>query len=300
MHGKIGVESEPGKGCTFWLEIPWRYETPTRVDTSQLSSAHPLRIYETNQSNIKILEKYCRGLEWPYATYAQQDELIKQLKQDVAQGLVPVVLLSELTCSEHCGQLASKLHSLFGNKIKQCKLLHLAQLHEVSQAERELYDQFLTLPVTAHRLLKMLQTVLSPQKVQVSEALPFGTTTVSRFLHILVAEDSPINAKVITTFLRQDGHRVDHAENGKLALEALAQDQYDLVLMDMRMPELDGLEATRRWRAQETDGRHIPIVALTANATTEDKNTCLAAGMDEFLSKPVNQEQLRGLIKSLG
>lgn len=300
MHGKIGVESEPGKGCTFWLEIPWRYETPTRVDTSLLSETHPVVIYETNKTNVKILEKYCRGLHWPHATYSQQDALVKKLKQDIAQGLRPVVLLSELACAEHCGQLASVLHSQFGDKIKLCKLLHLAHLHEVSQAERETYDQFLTLPVTAHRILKMLQTMLSPQKAAATEQKPFGTTTVSRFLHILVAEDSPINAKVITTFLRQDGHRVDHVENGKLALDALAQSQYDLVLMDMRMPEVDGLDATRRWRAQETDDRHIPIVALTANATTEDKNTCLAAGMDEFLSKPVNQEQLRGLIKSLG
>jgi two-component system sensor histidine kinase RpfC len=300
MHGKIGVESEPGKGATFWVEIPWRYESPTRVDTSGMSQAHPITIYETNKTNVKILEKYCRGLQWPYATYTQQDSMIDRLKQDVAQGLAPVVILSELTCHEQCGQLASKLRARFGSKIKICKLLHLAQLHEVSAAEKTVYDQFLTLPVTGHRLLKMLQSAFTPQNVQANDQALFGTTTVSRFLNILVAEDSPINAKVITTFLRQDGHRVDHVENGKLALDALAQNQYDLVLMDMRMPEVDGLQATQRWRAQETDDRHIPIVALTANATPEDKQTCLAAGMDEFLSKPVNQEQLRTLIKSLG
>lgn len=300
MHGKIGVDSEPGKGSTFWIEIPCRYEPPIEPDTSLLSESHPLIIYETHKTNTAILQSYCLGLQWPYATYTQQDDLISKLKQQVSDGLQPVVLLSDLVCGETCGQLAVKLHSLFGDKIKLCKLLHLAQLHAVSEAEREVYDQFLTLPVTSHRLLKMLQAALAPQKAPVVEEKLLGTTTVSRFLNILVAEDSPINAKVITTFLRQDGHRVDHVENGKLALDALQLGQYDLVLMDMRMPEVDGLETTRRWRAQETDGRHVPIIALTANATPEDKNTCLAAGMDEFLSKPVNQEQLRGLIKSLG
>jgi two-component system sensor histidine kinase RpfC len=300
MHGKIGVDSKAGTGCTFWIEIPCRYETPRELDTSLLSESHPLRIFESHSTSAAILKKYCEGLHWSHVLHTQQDALINKLKQDVAEDLEPVVLLSDLACSEHCGQLAIKLHHLFGDRIKLCKLLHLAQLHEVSQTEREVYDQFLTLPITAHRLLKMLQAVLSPPKPQDSDDKAFGTSTVSRFLHILVAEDSAINAKVITTFLRQDGHRVDHVENGQQALNALQQNQYDMVLMDMRMPELDGLEATRRWRAQEIDDRHVPIIALTANATTEDKNTCLSAGMDEFLSKPVNQEQLRGVIRSLG
>lgn len=298
MHGKIGVDSEAGKGSTFWIEIPCRYEVPREVDMTLLSEWHPLLILETHKTNAAILKKYSEGLHWMHAVHSEQEALISAVKQEVADGLTPVVLLSELACGEHCGQLAVKLHDMFGDKIRLAKLLHLAKLHEVSEAEREVYDQFLTLPITAHRLMKMLQAVLAP--AQAEQEKPLGTSTVSRFLHILVAEDSPINAKVITTFLRQDGHRVDHVENGQQALDALQQSSYDMVLMDMRMPDLDGLEATRRWRAQETDDRHVPIIALTANATTEDRNTCIAAGMDEFLSKPVNQDQLRELIRSLG
>lgn len=114
----------------------------------------------------------------------------------------------------------------------------------------------------------------------------------SASLHILLAEDNELNAKVISTFLKQSGHTCDHAINGEEAIEHLKMNTYDLVLMDMRMPKLDGLDATRKWRQLEITGQHIPIVALTANATAEDKQNCLNAGMDAFLSKPVTPEKL--------
>jgi CheY-like chemotaxis protein len=117
---------------------------------------------------------------------------------------------------------------------------------------------------------------------------------------VLVAEDNRINALVIRSFLEQAGHRVVLVENGADALTVLARGGFDVVLMDMRMPQVDGLEATRRWRAQEAPGRHIPIIALTANATVEDRERCLAAGMDDFLSKPVEQVHLLDILARLG
>ncbi len=117
-----------------------------------------------------------------------------------------------------------------------------------------------------------------------------------RKLDILVAEDSAINAKVITAFLTEVGHKVNVVENGQLALDALQNAAFDIIIMDMRMPELDGLEATKRWRLIEPRNQHTPIIALTANATREDQENCLAAGMDAFLTKPVNKEQLYEII----
>ena len=116
-------------------------------------------------------------------------------------------------------------------------------------------------------------------------------------LHVLLAEDTPIVAKVISTFLKQEGYRVTHVDDGQKALAALKEnDDIDLVLMDMRMPELTGLEVTQHWRRIEEKDRHIPIIALTANSTTIERDQCFAAGMDHFITKPVSQARLLEVI----
>lgn len=119
---------------------------------------------------------------------------------------------------------------------------------------------------------------------------------VQQKLRVLLAEDSDINALFITTHLGQQGHSVDVVKDGAQALRQLQQHPYDLALMDMHMPNLDGIEATRRWREQEAAGRHLPIVALTANVSEEDRQVCLEAGMDEFLTKPVTPERLQEVL----
>ena len=119
-------------------------------------------------------------------------------------------------------------------------------------------------------------------------------------LHVLLAEDTEIIAKVISTFLRQEGHKVTLADNGRSALEKLMQDDsLDVVLMDMRMPEMTGLEVTQHWRRIEPDNRHVPIIALTANSTTIEREQCFAAGMDQFITKPVSQARLMEVIEEV-
>jgi two-component system sensor histidine kinase RpfC len=112
---------------------------------------------------------------------------------------------------------------------------------------------------------------------------------------ILLAEDDAINARFITTILGKAGHYVEHVTNGDEALQRLQNNRYDMVFMDMHMPEMDGVEATKHWRHMET-GDRLPIVALTANATETDRRTCLVAGMNDFLSKPVKPERLNEIV----
>jgi CheY-like chemotaxis protein len=120
----------------------------------------------------------------------------------------------------------------------------------------------------------------------------------SDVLRILLAEDNLVNQRLATRLLEKRGHRVAVAANGRDALEALAKESYDLVLMDVQMPEMDGMEATAKIREMEKfTGRHQPVVALTAHAMKGDQELCLAAGMDGYLTKPIRQQELDELLE---
>ena len=116
-------------------------------------------------------------------------------------------------------------------------------------------------------------------------------------IRILLAEDNPTNQKVMKKMIKKAGYQIKVVDNGKLAIEALEHGEYDLVLMDVRMPEMDGYEATKVIRNNEANERHIPVIALTASVMKGDRDQCLKAGMDDYISKPVNPQQLRKLIE---
>jgi CheY-like chemotaxis protein len=121
-----------------------------------------------------------------------------------------------------------------------------------------------------------------------------------RPLHLLVAEDSPVNQKLLLGLLARQGHRTVLVENGREAVEALGRETFDAALLDVQMPEMDGLEVAARVRATEAgSGRHLPLIALTAHAMKGDRERCLAAGMDHYLSKPIAAAELYRLLARL-
>jgi CheY-like chemotaxis protein len=118
---------------------------------------------------------------------------------------------------------------------------------------------------------------------------------------VLLVEDSVVNQKLAAAVLEKDGHHVTIANNGREAVQAFESDSYDLVLMDIQMPEMDGFEATRSIRKMEQGtGNHIPIIAMTAHALVGDRERCLAVGMDDYIAKPIYAKQLLATIRGLG
>jgi CheY-like chemotaxis protein len=164
--------------------------------------------------------------------------------------------------------------------------------------ERLKLTAFLTKPIKASQLYSVLGNVFAvetrPRETRDERAKPqFDPEMGKRLpLHILLAEDNAVNQKLALRLLERMGYRADVAANGLEALEALRRQSYDVVLMDVQMPEMDGLEATRIIRQEWPPEQRLRIIAMTAGAMEEDREACLAAGMDDYISKPIRVEEL--------
>jgi two-component system, sensor histidine kinase and response regulator len=164
-------------------------------------------------------------------------------------------------------------------------------------------SSYLTKPVRQSLLLEAVLSVLATSERPLAHPAVVTRHSLNeahRSLRILVAEDNAVNRQLVTALLGKRGHTVVTVVNGREAIAALAEGAFDIVLMDVQMPEMDGLEATAAIRKLEAvTGAHVPIIALTAHAMKGDREICVAAGMDEYLSKPINPKQLFALIESL-
>jgi CheY-like chemotaxis protein len=160
-------------------------------------------------------------------------------------------------------------------------------------------DGYLVKPVKKDHLKEMILTVLGQKPNAVTLKTPTGPLVTShtiserrrKLVHILLAEDNAINQKLAVNLLQKSGYSVDVVDNGKMAVEAMLNQPYTLVLMDVQMPEMDGFEATQEFRKKDTAGKKTPIIAMTAHAMKGDRERCLAAGMDDYLSKPLEPKE---------
>jgi CheY-like chemotaxis protein len=196
-------------------------------------------------------------------------------------------------------ELANHIHGLLGNAAPPLVLLTSLGRREAAGPGQP-FAASLTRPVKASQLYTVLAALLSRGAPPVKDAReqPRAPARAEPLpLRLLLAEDNAVNQKVALRTLERLGYRADLAGNGLEVLDALRRQPYDVVLMDVQMPELDGLEATRRLRRELTPERQPYIIAMTANAMRGDREICLAAGMDAYLSKPVRIEELAAALE---
>jgi CheY-like chemotaxis protein len=313
MQGKIGVESVAGEGSNFWFtaEVESAMESmPPQLLTPSLLENHRALIVDDNATNRKLLTHLCEAWQLPHEATADAQAALEALRRAAAESdpFDVVILDHHMPDIDGLGLAALVREDV---NIPQPKLVLLSSRGERFNKSEMVAHSLAACelkPLHPQRLRNTLSRVLGTPtltsgKVNTTPPIPVQAPVLSHpgALPVLIAEDNIVNQKVTLLQLRKLGYTGEVVNNGREAVEAVQKKRYALVLMDAQMPELDGIAATREIRAAQAAGQpgfpaKLRIIAMTANAMTGDREMCLDAGMDDYLSKPVTPDALRGIL----
>jgi len=301
MGGEIGVESEKGSGSRFWFTARFREaEGKRRAPQPPVSLAGTfVAVVDDNRTNRAILERYLKSWGLRERSFESGREALEGM-QVAARGddSFDVAIVDMMMPGMDGRSVANEIRS--DDRLKELVVILLTSAGQ-SETPVPGVDAELVKPVRPSQLFDVLHTLLagrSERKDKPSGAVELGPPDHSRqWSRVLVVEDNAANLKVTVRMVERLGYRADVAANGAEAVSILKTVQYDAVLMDCQMPEMDGYEATRLIRAAEAPGRRTPIIAMTAAALAGDRERCLAAGMDDYISKPVKLHVVAALLE---
>ncbi len=300
MEGHIEVESTVGHGSSFWFRLPLAVAEKIEPTTAALDlTGKRVLVAEGLEANRDLLVSRLSSWGAEVIAVPVVGKVVETLLDAGQQGIPFDLAL----VGEDIGNSAAKqLGTLIRQKSHIPKLGLVLCARAIGQGQRrgEIpagFDARLFKPLRIRQLHDAVSIGLglSPQKDQVAPKTQTDEAAKERSakVRVLMAEDNIVNQKVALRMLTKLGYNVDVVANGLEAVTAIQNVPYDLVLMDCQMPEMDGFEATRQIRKKQGEGARIPIIALTANAMEGDKERCLASGMDDYLTKPINLVKLK-------
>jgi signal transduction histidine kinase/DNA-binding response OmpR family regulator len=314
MGGQLTLESEVGVGTTFTFTAHFGIEASSALappmGPSELLSAQRVLLVDDNETNRRILESTMRL--WGIASVSTDsgEEALRMMEAGSETAPFSMVLLDFHMPGMDGLEVAAAIRSRWSAEEVTLVLLSSATQHGLAASCRDLrIAASIMKPYTQRELLGAMNTATASADVGGDGATHRAMLrhverdrawhrAAGRVLSILVAEDNPVNLKLATRILSKQGHHVSVANNGRQAVDAFRQNQFDVILMDVQMPVLDGLEATRLIRAIEKEEHRspTPIIAVTARAMKGDKQVCLAAGMNGYITKPIMLEELRSAL----
>jgi CheY-like chemotaxis protein/HPt (histidine-containing phosphotransfer) domain-containing protein len=307
MHGRLWVDSKPGRGSTFHFTA--LFERRQHHSTSPAVSGRPaleglrVLVVDDNETNRRILDDMLDAWHMKPTAVADSMAALAALRHVSPTGERFDVVIAD-------GQMPDVDGFMLARRIKRDRRLHrtpivmltsAARPDDVVRCRRLGIDACLVKPVKQSDLLDALVTVFGVARRRKPRRQLRARPR--RALRILLAEDNLVNRTLVTTLLRKRGHTVTAVDNGRGAVEAIARSPrgFDLALLDVQMPEMSGLEATQAIRDREgATGRRLPIAALTAHAMQGDRERCIDAGMDAYLSKPIDVDDLIQTVERLG
>jgi signal transduction histidine kinase/DNA-binding response OmpR family regulator len=301
LQGDIGVDSRTGadSGSTFWFTGRFGLGRD-QADNTNAVIGNKLRgrtvlIVDDNTINREIFARYMSGFGARVLSYEDPEVLLADLERNAIAMPIALAIVDHMMPNLTGPDFLTAARKMPWVTIEKSILSSSAAMLNRNQVLELGYDDSLPKPVRRSALIAAVAQVLgigeaTPHRPLPAEILP--ASAAGSLLRVLVVEDNQVNQLLVTTVLAKAGMRAEVAANGVEAVQAVHARNFDVILMDMQMPEMDGLEATRRIRQLGAMGRAVPIIAMTANAMQEDRRRCLEAGMNDFVAKPIDSAEL--------